>query len=148
MLNKKSQKKLVNFLADGVVFRRKKSVQHEQELQIKCMNFTRERYPDELIFHIPNGRKRNKIDGGILKKMGVLAGVPDIFVAKQSKCLKYNGFFIELKAKRLNKNGKIVRNYPDDNQRKIIARLRELGYKAEVIDSFEDYTRELREYLG
>lgn len=31
-------------------------------------------------FHVPNGGGRSKAEAGILKAMGVLAGVPDLFV--------------------------------------------------------------------
>lgn len=33
-----------------------------------------------IVFHVPNGGGRSKAEAGILKAMGVLAGMPDLFV--------------------------------------------------------------------
>jgi len=50
----------------------------------------RYRYPNLLLFHIPNGEYRNKQTAARLKKMGVLPGVPDLFIPKYR-------IFIEMK---------------------------------------------------
>lgn len=49
----------------------------------------------QLIFHVPNGGKRNASEGAKFKKLGVKAGVPDLFlpIAKDG----YHGLFIEMK---------------------------------------------------
>lgn len=49
-----------------------------------------------IAFHVPNERKTSKISGFILKKMGVLAGVSDVFIPVARK--GFHGLFIELKA--------------------------------------------------
>ena len=49
----------------------------------------------KLLFHIPNGGKRNPREAARFKKAGVKAGVPDLFLPVASK--GYNGLFIELK---------------------------------------------------
>lgn len=44
-----------------------------------------------LVFAIPNGGRRNVVTATRLKAEGVMAGVPDLFVAD------YGGFFLEVK---------------------------------------------------
>lgn len=48
-----------------------------------------------LAFAIPNGGSRHPAEAVALKKQGVTAGVPDIFVAYPAK--NYHGLFIEMK---------------------------------------------------
>ena len=36
--------------------------------------------PDALWFHVPNGGRRNPIEGAQFKRMGVLAGVADLII--------------------------------------------------------------------
>lgn len=53
-------------------------------------------YPElALMFHIPNGGSRNKIEATHLKAQGVKAGVPDICLPVPRG--KYHGLYIELK---------------------------------------------------
>lgn len=47
------------------------------------------------LFHIPNGKLRDKITGYRLKKMGVKAGVFDLFLAIPMG--RFHGLFIEMK---------------------------------------------------
>lgn len=47
---------------------------------------------DAVWFHVPNGGGRSKAEAGVLKAMGVKAGVPDIYILHNGKSL-----FIELK---------------------------------------------------
>ena len=53
------------------------------------------------MFHIPNGGSRNKLEASNLKKQGVKAGVPDLFlpVGRGS----YHGLFIELKSAKISR---------------------------------------------
>jgi hypothetical protein len=51
-------------------------------------------------FHVPNGGSRNAIEAAKLKKMGVKAGLPDIFILDPPpKCPEFKGAVIELKRK-------------------------------------------------
>jgi hypothetical protein len=50
----------------------------EAVLQTACVDFYRKAIPHGIIFHIPNGEKRDKATAGRLKAMGVLAGVWDL----------------------------------------------------------------------
>lgn len=59
---------------------RQKPVQHERKLQIEAVNAIRTLYPHTLCYAIPNGGSRNVREAANLKRMGVLAGVPDLAI--------------------------------------------------------------------
>lgn len=70
----------------------------EQAALISWAELMRTRYPElGLLFHIPNGGSRNKAEAANLKREGVKAGVPDLFlpVSRGGK----HGLFIEMKVK-------------------------------------------------
>lgn len=53
----------------------------EERLQRDLVQHLRTRLPKPwLCFHIPNGGGRSKAEAGVLKAMGVLAGMPDLIV--------------------------------------------------------------------
>jgi len=52
----------------------------EHEEQVGLVNWFRERFPDVLIFAIPNGGHRAIRTAQMLKMEGVVAGIPDLFV--------------------------------------------------------------------
>lgn len=122
-------------------------MQREAQEQTDLFNwafYSKAKYPElDLMYHIPNGGSRNKIEAAHLKRQGVKSGVPDIFlpVARGS----WHGLYIELKA------GK---NKPTGNQKEWILRLREQGYAAEVavgwiqakelIEAYLNYDKEKR----
>ncbi len=89
-----------------------------------------------LLFHIPNGGSRNKIEAAHLKKQGVKAGVPDLClpVARGG----YHGLYIELKA---------GRNKLTEKQEVWIELLREQGYAAAVCYGFEEARKTIKNYL-
>jgi len=64
----------------------------EISVQQRGVNALRRKYPTALVFHIPNGGRRNKREAVALKRMGVLAGVSDVFFI-------YNGALIALEFK-------------------------------------------------
>jgi hypothetical protein len=64
----------------------------EQDLQIGVVKALRVVLrPEVFWFHVPNGGQRSAVEGGILKAMGVRAGVPDLLFTwladGQTKCL-------------------------------------------------------------
>ena len=76
-------------------FRLKSQVPYEYQEQIVAANWlTKNNIP---FYHIPNGGRRNAIEGAKFKAMGVKPGIPDIcvIVAKNG----YHGLYIELKRK-------------------------------------------------
>ena len=95
----------------------------EYEIQKACVKWFRYTYPDDIIFHIPNGEKRNIQSAIKLQNMGVTSGIPDLFVPKLN-C------FIEIK----NSKGKL-----SNKQIKTIEKLRKthLVYVKDSLESFK-----------
>lgn len=94
-------------------------------------------YPElSLLYHIPNGGSRNKIEAANLKRQGVKAGVPDICLPVARG--KYHGLYIELK------HGK---NKLSDNQKIWLKRLQNQGYLAICCYGWEEAARAIEKYL-
>lgn len=109
----------------------------EQITLFEWVNWMSGKYPElELLLHIPNGGKRNKLEAIRLKREGVRAGVPDLFLPVARG--KYHGMFVELKAGK----GK-----PTNLQKEWIRRLNEQGYHALVINGWEAAAKAIMEYL-
>ena len=109
---------------------KRKSIQHEAVIQQQILNWTSfamGRYPElALLYHIPNGGSRNKLEAYNLKKQGVKAGVPDLClpVARGG----FHGLYIELK---------YGDNTATDNQKGWITALRQQGYCAVVCHGYD-----------
>lgn len=109
----------------------------EQMGVIDWANWNSNRFPElQLLFHVPNGGKRNTTEAARFKAMGVKAGVPDLClpVARGG----FAGLYIEMK---------YGKNKTTDNQEQWIAALKAQGYKVEVCWSGEEATRTLEAYL-
>jgi hypothetical protein len=86
----------------------------EQAIQRSVFQHLRARgAPGVFAFAVPNGGYRSAVEAAILKGMGVVAGVPDIFIVHNGRC-----FALELKAE----GGRAT-----DQQLECIAALREAG---------------------
>lgn len=72
----------------------------EAIIQIQVIEFIRQT-TDIPVIHIPNERRCTPQHGAILKRMGVLSGVSDLFFPRGNG--RYPGMFMELKAP----NGKL-----------------------------------------
>jgi len=117
--------------------RRQHLEEDEQRSLFEWVNWMSGRIPElELLLHIPNGGKRNKLEAIRLKREGVRAGVPDLFLPVARG--KYHGMFVELKAGK----GK-----PTNPQKEWIRRLNEQGYHALVINGWEAAAKAIMEYL-
>lgn len=96
------------------------------------------KYPElALLYHIPNGGRRDRAEAARLKAEGVKAGVPDLClpVARGG----WHGLYIELK---------VPGNRPTQNQREWLEQLRGQGYAAVVCYGFDEARRAIEEYLG
>lgn len=94
----------------------------EQAALFKWALLARQKYKElELMYHVPNGGRREAKEGAALKRQGVKAGVPDIClpVAKDG----FFGLYIELK---------VGRNKTTPLQNIWIKRLQDMNYKVEV----------------
>lgn len=110
--------------------------EQEHNIQVSCVTWFRYQYPQYLIWAIPNGGQRNAVVAAKLKAEGVLAGVPDLFIAVSRG--SYSGLFVEMKA------GK---NKPTDEQTDVMQRLCEAGYKCEVCYSLDEFKEIINLYL-
>lgn len=84
-----------------------------------------------------NGGKRNLFEAMKLKRMGVSAGFPDIFVPLPRAI--YHGFFVEMKRV---SGGKV-----SDLQLEWLSYLRLMGYYAEVANGFDEARELFMQYL-
>lgn len=111
----------------------------EDQLQAQCVKWFKMQYPDKIIFAIPNGGSRNKIEAAKLKRCGVLAGVPDLCIPEPTIPLHWFGLYIELKT------GK---NKPTFSQNNILTALDVRQYAVSVCYTFEEFVNVVREYFN
>ena len=90
-----------------------------------------------VMYHIPNGGRRNKITGARLKAEGVVAGVPDVFLASPRQ--GFHGLYIEMKRQR----GGTVQA----TQKELITALRQAGYRVEVCMGWWEAREVIENYL-
>ena len=87
--------------------------------------------------HVPHPQRRDAITGARLKAEGVVAGVPDIFLAVPRQ--GFHGLYVELKRQ---KGGSL-----ESSQEDIIARLRQAGYRVEVCMGWWEAREVIENYL-
>ncbi|MDL2224661.1 VRR-NUC domain-containing protein [Eubacteriales bacterium OttesenSCG-928-M02] len=92
----------------------------------------------ELMYHIPNGGRRDAREAARFKAEGVKAGYPDIClpVARNG----YHGLYIELKRV---KGGRV-----SEAQERCMESLQAQGYQVEVCKGCEEAVRVIEEYMG
>lgn len=117
-------------------------VPHESVEQTWLFEWARQmaalKWPElSLMFHIPNGGKRNRIEAARFKAQGVLPGVPDVFLPV-ARC-GYHGLFIEMKRQQ---NGHV-----SEYQKEMIESLRKQGYLVEVCKGFQAAADLIEEYM-
>lgn len=112
---------------------------HEQATLFSWANMQTKKYPElRLLFHVPNGGSRGKVEAAHFKAEGVKAGVPDLFlpVARGG----WHGLFIEMKRQ---KGGRV-----SDAQRKWLTDLEREGYRTVVACGWKEAAEIIREYLN
>lgn len=116
-------------------------MQNEAREQAALMEWTervKHLFPEiKLLFHIPNGGSRNKIEAANLKRQGVKAGVPDLFLPIARG--KYHGLFIEMK---------YGKNKPTQAQTEWLEALSKQGYAVVVCYGWEQAKEALLGYRG
>lgn len=110
----------------------------ESIIQQNCVKWFRLQYPklSLLLFAVPNGGARRRIEGAIMKSEGVTRGVADLLLLWPSKGV--HGLCIEMKTDK----GK------QQPSQKIWQRaVEDAGYKYIICRSFEDFKSEIDAYL-
>lgn len=114
---------------------------NEQQMLIKWVNLHYIKHLDlplgPYLISFANGGKRDIREAARLKKEGVKAGVPDLFLALPSN--KYHGLFIEMKSP----SGRLT-----ENQKKYFALLTDQYYKCVVCRSWIEAKEAILNYLG
>lgn len=106
----------------------------EQQLQKAIVNALRLALPSRwIVSHYPAGGYRSRVEGSILKGMGVLAGFPDIMIFGEvvdgAGLATATAWFLEVKS------GK---GEPTPIQREMHNQLRALGFDVAVVRSIDD----------
>jgi hypothetical protein len=110
----------------------------ESDEQIAAMDWLRAQHPWLVPYtmHIPNERKASYYAGYILKRMGVLKGASDLFIAWP--CGIHHGLFIEIKSKK---------GRPTPEQLEFIDRMNAVGYFATLAYGADEVINTIKEYL-
>lgn len=117
---------------------RKRSEATEQEQVIQWCSWQQAQHPEVgMIFHIPNGGSRNTMEAANLKRQGVKAGVPDLFLPVPKN--GYHGLFIEMK---------YGKNKATELQKEWLEQLKKQGYCAVVCYGAEEATKKIAGYLN
>ena len=110
----------------------------ESAEQIKVVNRVRHFYPGVLIYAVPNGGGRSAQEATRLKEEGVLAGVPDLFVAEARG--GYFGLYVEMKRR--------TGGRTSDEQDDVMGTLSERGYKAVVCLGADEAWEVVKSYMS
>ena len=78
---------------------RKKPAHREHDIQSACVRYFRAQYPQYKLnlFAVPNGGRRDKVSGALLKEEGVIPGVSDLVLLLSRR--GYHALLIEMKTK-------------------------------------------------
>jgi VRR-NUC domain protein len=106
----------------------------ESQLQQMCVRYFRYKYPQYLIYAVPNGGLRNSLEAKRPKAEGVLAGVADLTILLPQG----RSVYIEMKVKG---------NRQTDNQKAFQQKAEALGYKYYVCYSFDQFKAIIEEEL-
>lgn len=90
----------------------------------------------EMLYAVPNGGRRDKIEAAHLKLQGVKAGVPDLCLAVPKG--KYHGLYIELK---------VGRNKTSEYQDRWLHNLSKKGYAVKVCYGCVSAKQAIEKYL-
>lgn len=111
---------------------------HEQAALFNLIeNVAVKYYPElRLLYHIPNGGKRNAVEAAHLKQQGVKSGVPDLCLPVPRG--KFHGLYIEMK---------VGKNKPTENQTQWLEDLENQGYATMVCYGYKQAMEVLVKYL-
>lgn len=123
----------------------------ESQTQQGCVKWFKSTYPEyaPLLFAVPNGGARSKIEGRILKGEGVTSGVSDLILMLPRQ--GFHALCIEMKKETYTYNGlkeKKSRGYQSKEQKEWQAAVEQQGYKYAVIYTREEFEALIKEYTG
>ena len=125
---------------DGEYFGRqigKPILESEEDIQVTSVEWFRWQYPKKIIFGIANGGFKVHIRTAVrLKKLGTLAGIPDLFIPHPSK--GFHGFFLETKSEK---------GDTSPEQKQMMPRLSEQGYCVHVYRSLVEFQQLVKWYF-
>lgn len=109
---------------------------NESQLQIECVNWFRQNYPNKIIYAIPNGGSRNVIEAVKMKREGILKGIPDLCIPESSN--GFNSLYIEMK---------FGKNKPSKEQIEVFQELRLKGNFVQVCWTKKEFIECIRNYF-
>lgn len=111
----------------------------ESDLQKRCVTLLKYRYTRYMGAwnHSPNEGKRTEFQGSVLRAMGMQKGWPDLEIMVPSQ--GYHGLFIEFKT---------VTGRASKDQKEVRKILEGLGYRYEIVRTYEEFEQIVHEYLG
>jgi len=125
------QQKITSGKIDLTTKDNKDSKESEDKLQADCYQWFNNTYAHlrGLLYHVPNGEKRDPITANLLKGKGVVAGVPDLVFHFRQKT-----YFFELK--KPNGTGSVSKE-----QKKIHKQLELQGFIVWLLNDFETFKK-------
>lgn len=113
----------------------------ESELQRTCVQYFRLQYPKHalMLFAVPNGGGRSRIEAAIMKAEGVTAGVSDLILLESRG--GWGALCIEMKTR--SKKSK-----QRESQEEWQAATEAAGNRYEVCRSFEEFKSVIDDYMG
>lgn len=113
------------------------SESQEQQALIQWSQYARQEYKElELLYHVPNGGRRDKREALSFKRQGVKAGVPDLVLPVGRG--GYLGLYVELK---------VGKNKTTANQNIWIENLRNQNYRVQVCYGWLEAKKVIEDYL-
>ena len=127
---------------------RKKPIRRvEDGEQIALVSWFALQYPGFVLFAIPNGLVRNRNQAIFMHRMGLVSGMPDLFLCRPVG--EYAGLFIELKRPAfITHEGKMDKGKLTVAQADMLLHLTQVGYQALVCYGFEEAKRAIIDYMG
>ena len=121
--------------------RRARPRHQESDLQRTCVSWFRAQYPDHalMLFAVPNGGGRSRIEGAIMKGEGVTAGVADLILLEARG--GYGALCIEMKTR--DKSSR-----QSSSQKAWQQAAEKAGNRYVVVRSFEAFRALVGEYIG
>ena len=108
----------------------------ESQIQQACVKLFRAKYKDYILFSVPNGGRRSRIEAAIMRGEGVLPGVADLFLAHASG--DFHGLFIEIKSEK-GKQTAYQKAFEED--------ILTSGFAYRICRSVDEFDRIISEYL-